>query len=121
MKRDLPKMIAGVLWFGGIAWAVFIGIVSLLPWTWLLWWYWLLGFAVWFGWLWRSHRLRAQVPSMLLWFLSILVNAGWLVAGDPPDSIRWFNIYSAWWSFATLASVVALIGEIWVARDDHAV
>jgi hypothetical protein len=95
-----------------------LGILTLVfPFIWAMGWHWLVGYAVWFGWLWRSQKLRPLAPAMCVWIASILVNGWWLLPHFAPDdwSSRW------WWLFATSASAVALIIEIWTKRNQCSV
>ena len=112
MKRDISRAIAGALWARGAVWAVLLLIFSPFAFGF----YFVAGFAVWFGWLWRSSRLRPQWPSVALWVASIAVN-GWPVVTDAP---RFTEISWWWWTVATLSSAAALICEIWIPRHDPA-
>ena len=115
MKRDIPKLIAGVLWACGAIWAVSLLILALvglpifvLPPL-------LFGLVVWFGWLWRSQKLQPMVPAMCVWVASLLANGWWLLPRGDSDEAG--VVLISWWMLAAVASAVALVCEIWIERE----
>jgi hypothetical protein len=119
MKRDIPKVIAGILWAGGAVWAALLLIFSLIGLPMFMFPPLFFGSLVWFGWLWRSQRLRPKIPAMGVWIISLVVNGWWLLPHDSSRELPSFP-YLGWWLFAVTASAVALICEIWIDRDEHA-
>ena len=134
--RDTPRRIAQILFILGIGWAVFLILpvvvaifgslnTGLDPRAFLLILHFLCSYAVWFGWFWRSRRLRALSGSSLLWAASFAVNAAFIIL-LVPDGPQWRQqlfrdpgiVIVLWWSAVSVLSLVALVFEFRLHRDE---
>jgi hypothetical protein len=127
---DIPRRVASVLFIIGILWAVLlvppmlVGLLAIFDFGFdvrsgSLTLHFLCGYGVWLGWLWRSRGLRPLTASSLLWSISFLVNAGFVILWFP--GVFGAIIY-AWWIAVCVVSIVGLAFEFRIYRDQsHAV
>jgi hypothetical protein len=119
LRLTAPRIIAGLLAIGGIYWGVLLLPLiphaenQLLP---------LLvfgpGYVVTLGYLIRVVTSPPLRGRQVIWGFSILVQGGWLVCyvvatlgGGAISRLAEPNLIVAWWLFATVGSVVALMLE----------
>jgi len=131
-QRDIPRSIARVLAGLGLIWAFFLALPTIATFfirgAWPFSIYLVCGYAVWFGWYWRSRRHPPRRLSIAIWISSIVVNLVWLVALVVADGERAFHgflfdeqAFYFWWQLAVaIASAVALFFEFRILEDENA-
>lgn len=146
-QNDIPRKIAGWLFVIGSPWAILLApiVISGLffsqssrgwaPFMKDIALYLLVGFGVWLGWLWRGRRKRSLSMAAAFWLFSAAYNSAlfvlvvvkmrpsartnwtqWMEIFIPRD---WTILYVWWWIIATLASLVALLFEFALSRDEQ--
>jgi hypothetical protein len=133
-SRDIPGRIAQWLFRIGILWAVILVPLTLVSFLsvfgrgmsfWQVGVYCLIGFAVWFGWRWRSRQRRPLRSSAALWLASAAFNSAFIVYLVGTEA-QWRKIfifdelafYLWWWLAATVASLVAFALEFTLPNDE---
>ncbi len=124
LKFDAPKWIALVLALGGCVWAVILSVVTVVSLFDMSMWggafYFLCGYAVFFWWISRWRRIPSRRTAVIWWLGSFAVNIfffcflGFPFHDKGNRGFDWAII--GWWSFASIASLVALVFEIVLDR-----
>ncbi len=105
-----PRIIAIVLALGGTFWGVFLllgfGPAALFPFPFGV------GYVVTAGYIVRAVSVPSLGVRRAIWIASFVVQGAWLQSVGLPDLLRTGpNVFSVWWGFATVASVIAIATE----------
>jgi len=127
LKFDAPRWISLVLALGGLVWAVFLSVITVLSLFDVTMWggaaYFLCGYAVFFWWIYRWRRIPSLRTAVIWWLGSFVVNALFFCIRGLPfhdtsnRGLDWAII--GWWGFASAASLTAVVFEILLERRVH--
>lgn len=112
IRETKSGVIAAILFFLAMGWGLLLVLMFMPFYSFAQLFFFVLilgpGYLLTAGYGYRSFCFPALVVRQQLWIASILVQGLWLlmlgISGGP-------TIFSAWWLFATVASVVALVSE----------